>query len=184
MLRAAVESRSDLGIRAQAVMERGELVSDELIIALVRERIADPDCRSGFIFDGFPRTLVQAQSLISANIDIDLVLHISVSADEIVRRLSGRRIDPVSGRVYHLDNNPPPLNADGTPVGELIQRKDDDEETVRHRIETYQKQTRPLIDFYSIQAKDKALDYQEVAGTGSVKNVQDRLFDAVQRFLG
>lgn len=149
MLRAAVKAGTPLGLQAKAVMARGDLVSDDTIIALVNERILEKDCASGFLFDGFPRTLAQAQAMRSAGVDIDAVVEIDVDAEEIVRRMGGRRIHEPSGRVYHIDHNPPQVEGFDDETGEpLIQREDDAEATVRYRIGVYESQTAPLKSYY------------------------------------
>ena len=150
MLRAAVKSGSELGQQLKAVMDSGALVSDELIIKLVKERISEPDCASGFLFDGFPRTIPQAQALKDAGVEIDHVVEISVPDSEIVDRMSGRRSHPGSGRVYHIKYNPPKREGLDDETGEpLIQRDDDKEDTVRKRLTVYHDQTEPLVNFYS-----------------------------------
>ena len=149
MLRAAVKEGSELGKKVKSVMESGGLVTDEIIISLVKERIAQDDCVNGFLFDGFPRTIPQAESLIEAGVDIEHVLEIYVPDEEIVKRLSGRRVHPASGRVYHIEHNPPQQEGIDDETGEaLIQREDDKEATIRKRLEVYHQQTLPLVDFY------------------------------------
>lgn len=179
MLRAAVKAGSALGIEAKKVMDTGGLVSDDIIIGLVKERIAEPDCEKGFLFDGFPRTLPQAQALVDAGISIDYVVELDVEDEEVIERLSGRRVHPASGRVYHLKYNPPKEEGKDDVTGEpLVQRDDDKEETVRKRLEVYQSQTRPLVDFYrklSTQG-DNALRYVCIRGTGSMEAIRDRIF--------
>lgn len=150
MLRAAVKAESELGLQVKEVMASGGLVTDDIIIALVKERIAEPDCSNGFLFDGFPRTIPQAQAMVDAGIDIDIVIEIAVEDEDIVKRLSGRRVHPDSGRVYHVDNNPPKIAGQDDVTGEpLVQREDDREVTVRKRLAVYHEQTRPLVNFYS-----------------------------------
>ncbi|MEK9654562.1 MAG: adenylate kinase [Halieaceae bacterium] len=149
MLRAAVAAGTELGRQAKAIMDDGGLVSDDIIIALVKERLTEADCAQGCLFDGFPRTIVQAQAMIDEQIAIDHVLEIAVSDEEIIKRLSGRRVHPGSGRVYHIDHNPPVQAGRDDETGEaLVQRDDDLEETVRKRLGVYHEQTRPLVDFY------------------------------------
>ena len=150
MLRAAIKTGTPLGAQAKSYMDRGALVPDEIVIALVKERVKAPDCRQGFILDGFPRTIPQAEALRRAGIDIDFVVDIDVSDEEILRRMSGRRVHPASGRSYHVVFNPPSVAGKDDVTGEpLVQRDDDKEETVRKRIATYHAQTKPLVDYYS-----------------------------------
>lgn len=180
MLRAAVKAGTPLGLEAKKVMDSGGLVSDEIIIGLVKERIAEDDCSNGFLFDGFPRTIPQAQALVDAGINIDFVVELDVADEEIIERLSGRRVHPGSGRVYHVRYNPPSEEGKDDVTGEdLIQRDDDKEETVRKRLEVYQSQTRPLVGFYQEQAGaggDNGPTYVSIAGTGSVDDIRDRIF--------
>lgn len=150
MLRAAVKAGTELGKQVEQVMASGGLVTDEIIIALVKERISEDDCQNGFLFDGFPRTIPQAQALVDAEVDIDVVLEIDVDDEEIVKRMSGRRVHLDSGRVYHVDYNPPKEAGKDDVTGEdLVQREDDQEETVRKRLAVYHEQTKPLVDFYT-----------------------------------
>lgn len=169
MLRAAVAAGTELGKQAKAVMDTGGLVSDELIIGLVQDRLRQPDCANGCLFDGFPRTIPQAQSMVEAGIVVDHVIEIDVDDEEIVGRLSGRRVHPGSGRIYHVMHNPPKVEGIDDVTGEpLIQRDDDKEGTVRKRLEVYKQQTQPLVDFY------KALEgprYHRVMGVGSVEEI-------------
>jgi len=180
MLRAAVKAGTPLGLEAKKVMDAGGLVSDDIIIGLVKERIAQSDCVNGFLFDGFPRTIPQAQALVDAGIDIDHVVEIDVDDAEIIERLSGRRVHPGSGRVYHLKYNPPKQDGVDDVSGEpLVQRDDDREETVRKRLEVYQAQTRPLVDFYQALAStagDTGPRYTCVAGVGSMDEIKQRVF--------
>ncbi|MED5431011.1 MAG: adenylate kinase, partial [Pseudomonadota bacterium] len=156
MLRAAVKAGTPLGLEAKKVMDAGGLVSDDIILGLVKERIAEDDCANGFLFDGFPRTIPQAQALVEQGVDIDFVVEIDVDDEEIIERLSGRRVHPASGRVYHVKYNPPKEEGKDDETGEeLVQRDDDKEETVRKRLEVYQSQTRPLVDFYQDLAKEE-----------------------------
>ncbi|SPJ33699.1 adenylate kinase [Kushneria phyllosphaerae] len=183
MLRAAVKEGNELGLRVKEIMSAGQLVSDDLIIELVRERIAQPDCANGFLFDGFPRTIVQADALKEAGIDLDHVLEIHVADEEIINRLSGRRVHPGSGRVYHVDNHPP-LTADiDNETGEpLIQREDDREDTVRHRLDVYHDQTEPLIAYYQQwqeQAPEKAPAFHRIEGVGSVEEIRAQVVAAL-----
>ncbi len=172
MLRAAVKAESPLGLKVKEVMETGGLVSDDIIIGLVKERIAQPDCAKGFLFDGFPRTIVQAQALIDNDVDIDLVLEIDVDDEEIIKRMSGRRMHPASGRTYHVIYNPPKVDGKDDETGEdLIQRQDDSEETVRHRLSIYHSQTAPLTDFYKKQSEHGKCKFASVQGIGSVEDI-------------
>ena len=169
MLRAAVAEGSELGLQAKSIMDSGGLVSDELIINLVKARLQQPDCEAGCLFDGFPRTIPQAQAMVDANIAVDHVIEMAVDDEEIVRRLSGRRVHPASGRIYHVVHNPPVEDGKDYVTGEpLMQRDDDQEETVRKRLSVYQQQTRPLVDFY------RELDgprYHRIDGVGSVDDI-------------
>jgi adenylate kinase len=181
MLRAAVSAGSELGRRVQQVMESGALVSDEIIIDLVKSRIAQPDCANGFLFDGFPRTIVQAEALEQASIDLDAVVSISVPDEEIVKRMSGRRVHAGSGRVYHLVYNPP-LNAGVDDVtGEaLIQREDDREDVVRDRLRVYRDQTEPLVEYYRTRSLGGDVRYIEVDGTGNVMQIKKSVLSALR----
>ncbi|MCX4025483.1 adenylate kinase [Endozoicomonas sp. SM1973] len=178
MLRAAVKAESPLGLKVKAVMESGGLVSDDIIIDLVKERIAQPDCKNGFLFDGFPRTIPQAEALEQAGIKIDNVVEIAVDDEEIVKRLTGRRIHEASGRIYHLVYNPSKEpNKDDVTGEPLMQRDDDTEETVRHRLKVYHEQTAPLIDFYKSKADQPgAAKYGKIKGTGEVDEIREALF--------
>ncbi|MEM1112738.1 MAG: adenylate kinase [Pseudomonadota bacterium] len=181
MLRAAVKAGTELGLKAKEVMDSGGLVSDDIIIGLVKERIAEEDCARGFLFDGFPRTIPQAQAMVEAAVLIDAVLEIAVDDEEIVSRLSGRRVHPGSGRIYHVEHNPPAREGIDDETGEpLVQRDDDQEETVRKRLEVYYAQTCPLIDFYGDMSGDDAPSYYRVAGVGSVEEIRDKVFDALE----
>jgi adenylate kinase len=183
MLRAAVKAGAPLGIEAKKVMDAGGLVSDELIINLVKERIAQTDCADGFLFDGFPRTIPQADAMKAAGVMIDYVLEIDVPFEAIIERMSGRRSHPASGRTYHVKFNPPKIEGQDDVTGEpLIQREDDKEETVRKRLEVYSSQTRPLVDYYSKWAKsapDTAPKYRAISGMGGVDQITDRAFKAL-----
>lgn len=184
MLRAAVKEGSELGLKVKETMNSGGLVSDDLIIALVKERIAQPDCANGFLFDGFPRTLPQADAMKDAGIKLDHVVEIAVDDEEIVNRLSGRRVHPDSGRVYHVDYKPPQEEGKDDVTGEpLIQRDDDSEKTVRHRLSVYHDQTEPLIGYYQEwAAKDAeaAPAYHRIAGVGSVDEIRDQVLTALK----
>jgi adenylate kinase len=180
MLRAAVKAGTELGIQAKAVMDAGGLVSDDLIIGLVRERIAQPDCAKGFLFDGFPRTIPQAEALAAAQVAIDHVVEIAVDDEAIVGRMSGRRVHEASGRVYHVVNNPPKREGVDDVTGEpLIQRVDDAEATVRKRLQVYHDQTKPLVNFYSQIKGAGAPRYSRVEGVGSVEQIRDKIFAAL-----
>ena len=185
MLRAAVKAGTALGLQAKKVMDSGGLVSDALIINLVRERLALPDCAAGFLFDGFPRTLPQANAMKSAGVKLDYVLEIEVPFEAIVERMSGRRSHPGSGRSYHLRFNPPKTPGLDDITGEpLIQRADDLEDTVKKRLEVYSAQTLPLIDYYANWAKTGDTDaprYRAISGTGSVDEIKARAFEALAR---
>lgn len=184
MLRAAVKAGTPLGLQAKAVMESGALVSDDLIINLVKERIAQPDCANGFLFDGFPRTIPQAEAMKAANVKLDYVLEIDVPFDAIIERMSGRRSHPASGRTYHIKFNPPQVEGLDDVTGEpLVQRDDDREETVRKRLEVYSAQTRPLVDYYRQWAAADpvaAPKYRAISGMGTVEEVTARALAALQ----
>ena len=183
MLRAAVKAGTPLGIEAKKIMDSGGLVGDELIINLVKDRIAQPDCDQGFLFDGFPRTLPQADAMKAAGVKLDYVLEIDVPFEAIIERMSGRRSHPASGRTYHLKFNPPKTDGHDDLTGEpLIQRDDDKEETVRKRLEVYSAQTRPLVDYYSSWAEaapDAAPKYRAISGMGSVEDITARALKAL-----
>ena len=180
MLRAAIAADSPLGRQARAVMEAGELVSDDIVVGLVQERIAAPDCVGGFLFDGFPRTIPQAQAVLDGGIDIEYVVEIALGDEEVVRRIAGRRIHEPSGRVYHVDFNPPRVEGRDDETGEaLVQREDDREETVRERLAVYRRQTAPLVDFYGKLAARSALAYRSVDGMGGVTEIRDEVLAAL-----
>ena len=183
MLRAAVKAGTPLGVQAKSVMDSGALVSDDIIIGLVKERIAQPDCAQGFLFDGFPRTIVQADALKAAGVKLDYVLEIDVPFEAIVERMSGRRSHPASGRIYHVKFNPPKVADKDDETGEpLIQRDDDKEETVKKRLDVYSAQTRPLVDYYSSWAQQEpaeAPQYRAISGTGSVEEITARAMAAL-----
>ena len=169
MLRAAVAAGSPLGEQAKAIMESGGLVSDDIIVGLVKERIEEVDCIDGCLFDGFPRTIPQAQAMVDEQIGIDHVLEIAVSDEEIINRLSGRRVHPGSGRIYHVEYNPPKQAGVDDQTGEaLIQRDDDSEQTVRNRLGVYHDQTRPLVNFYR---ELEGGEYHQLDGVGAVKDI-------------
>jgi adenylate kinase len=184
MLRAAVTAGTPLGIAAKKVMDSGALVSDEIIIDLVKERLQQPDCAAGYLFDGFPRTIPQADAMKDAGVAIDVVLEIDVPENEIIERMSGRRVHMSSGRTYHLRFNPPAIEGKDDVTGEdLIQRDDDREDTVRRRLAVYHSQTRPLVDYYARWAESgdpRAPRYERIDGRGSVDEIRQRAFDALR----
>ena len=176
MLRAAVKAGTELGLKAKAVMDAGELVSDEIIIGLVKERIAADDCTGGFLFDGFPRTIPQAEAMVAAQVVIDDVVEIAVEDSDIIRRLSGRRVHPASGRIYHVQHNPPQREGLDDETGEaLVQREDDREDTIRNRLSVYHLQTSPLIEFYQSMTGENAPAYHRVEGVGSMDEIRDKV---------
>jgi adenylate kinase len=183
MLRAAVKAGTPLGLAAKKVMDSGALVSDDIIIGLVKERIAQPDCAKGFLFDGFPRTIPQAEAMKAAGVKLDYVLEIDVPFEAIIERMSGRRSHPASGRTYHVKFNPPKAEGKDDVTGEaLIQRDDDKEETVKKRLEVYAAQTRPLVDYYSGWAKadpQNAPKYRKIDGMGGVDDITARAMQAL-----
>ena len=180
MLRAAVKAETELGLKAKAVMDSGGLVSDDIIIGLVKERIKQDDCQHGFLFDGFPRTIPQAEAMVSAGVAIDHVVEIAVEDEAIVARLSGRRVHPGSGRVYHIEYNPPKQeNLDDETGEQLVQREDDHEDTVRKRLEVYHSQTAPLINFYQSMSGDAAPAYHRIEGVGSVEDIKEKVLKAL-----
>lgn len=183
MLRAAVKAGTPLGLAAKKVMDSGALVSDDIIIGLVQERLREPDCAKGYLFDGFPRTIPQADALKQANVRLDYVLEIAVDDQEIIARMSGRRVHPASGRTYHVQFNPPKVVGKDDVTGEpLIQRDDDKEETVRKRLQVYHAQTKPLVEYYSRWAASGAADapkYRQVRGVGSVGEITTRVLGAL-----
>ena len=183
MLRAAVAAGTELGIAAKKVMDSGALVSDEIIIGLVKERLAQADCAKGFLFDGFPRTIPQADAMKNAGVKIDCVLEIDVPFQSIVERMSGRRSHPASGRTYHVKFNPPRVEGRDDVTGEpLVQRDDDKEETVMKRLQVYAEQTRPLVDYYAGWSRDdpsNAPKYRAISGVGSVEDITGRALAAL-----
>ena len=188
MLRAAVKAGTELGVAAKKIMDAGGLVSDDIIIGLVKDRLTQPDCSKGYLFDGFPRTIPQAQAMKDAGVPIDYVLEIDVPFDAIIDRMGGRRVHPASGRTYHVKYNPPKLEGKDDVTGDaLIQRDDDKEETVCKRLQVYDDQTRPLVEYYSSWAtqansgdKVKAPAYRKVSGTGSVEDITISIFSALK----
>jgi len=184
MLRAAVKAGTPLGIEAKKVMDAGGLVSDDIIIGLVKDRLLDADCAKGYLFDGFPRTIPQADAMKQAGVAIDYVVEVDVPEEEIIERMSGRRVHLSSGRTYHTRFNPPKTdNVDDVTGEPLVQRDDDKEDTVRKRLAVYRDQTRPLIDYYSQWAdsgEPGAPQYRKIAGVGSVDDIKSKLFEAVK----
>jgi adenylate kinase len=184
MLRAAVKAGTPLGVAAKKVMDAGQLVSDDIIIGLVEERLKAPDCANGYLFDGFPRTIPQAEALKKAGVRIDYVLEIDVPDEEIVTRMSGRRVHPASGRTYHLKFNPPKAEGRDDATGEpLVQRDDDREETVKKRLDVYRAQTRPLVDYYGKWAASGAAQapkVRKIAGLGKVEEIGQRALNALR----
>lgn len=184
MLRAAIKAGTPLGIEAKKVMDAGSLVSDEIIVGLVRERLTQDDCRAGYLFDGFPRTLPQAEAMKSVGADVDFVLEIDVADAEIIKRMSGRRVHPASGRTYHLVFNPPKVAGKDDVTGdELVQRADDNEETVRRRLAVYHAQTLPLIDYYQKWAATgdaRAPKFRTVAGVGNIDEIRQAVVSALR----
>ena len=183
MLRAAVKAGTPLGVEARKVMDAGGLVSDEIILGLVKERIAQDDCANGFLFDGFPRTLAQAEALREQGVNIDAVVEIDVDDEEIIKRMSGRRVHPDSGRTYHVVFNPPKVEGKDDVTGEpLVQRDDDTEETVRKRLQVYHDQTEPLIGYYTRWSEEGgagAPRYIRIPGIGKVEEIRDAIFAAL-----
>ena len=184
MLRAAVKAGTAMGLAAKKVMDSGGLVGDDIIIGLVKERIAQPDCAKGFLFDGFPRTIPQADAMKQAGVKLDCVLEIDVPFDAIIERMSGRRVHVASGRTYHVRFNPPKVEGIDDATGEaLIQRDDDKEETVKKRLEVYSAQTRPLVNYYAAWSEKEpslAPRYRAISGQGSVEEITERAFKALQ----
>ncbi len=181
MLRAAVKAESPLGLKVKNVMATGGLVSDDIIIDLIKERILADDCANGFLFDGFPRTIPQAEALREAGVEIDHVIEIAVEDEEIVSRIAGRRMHPATGRTYHIEHNPPKVAGKDDETGEdLIQREDDKEETVRHRLSVYHSQTKPLVAFYqNLAAVNGTPKYSAIAGVGSVEQITAKVMAAL-----
>jgi len=177
MLRAAVKAGTPLGVAAKKVMDAGQLVSDDIIIGLVKERLKQPDCKPGYLFDGFPRTIPQAEAMQKEQVALDYVLEIDVPDEEIITRMSGRRVHPASGRTYHVKFNPPKAEGKDDATGEpLMQRDDDKEATVRNRLDVYRKQTRPLVDFYR---KVSGVRYRKISGLGKVDEITQRALAAL-----
>ena len=180
MLRAAVKAKTPLGIEAKKVMDEGGLVSDDIIIGLVKERIKEADCQNGFLFDGFPRTIPQAQALVDNKVEIDYVVEIDVADSEIITRMSGRRVHESSGRTYHIEYNPPKVEGKDDVTGDdLVQRADDTEETVNRRLGVYHSQTKPLVAFYQ-DLSGSAVQYLKIEGVGAVTDIRDAVFAALE----
>jgi len=184
MLRAAVKAGMPLGIEAKKIMDSGGLVSDDIIIGLVKDRLTHDDCANGYLFDGFPRTLPQADALKKASVKLDFVVEIDVPEEDIILRMSGRRVHLASGRSYHIAFNPPKVAEQDDLTGEpLVQRDDDKESTVRHRLNVYKEQTRPLVDYYanwSETGDQQAPQYRKVLGIGSVDSIKEKIFNALK----
>lgn len=184
MLRAAVKAGTPLGIEAKKIMDSGGLVSDEIIIGLVKDRLTHDDCVNGYLFDGFPRTIPQADALKNAGVKLDFVIEIDVPEEDIISRMSGRRVHLASGRSYHVLFNPPKVAEHDDLTGEpLVQRDDDKESTVRHRLNVYKEQTRPLVDYYakwSETGDQRAPQYRKVQGIGSVEAIKEKIFNALK----
>ncbi len=183
MLRAAIKAETSLGLKVKSIIDSGELVSDDIMMALVKERIAEPDCANGFLLDGFPRTIPQAQALVAHGINIEHVVEIDVPDEEIIRRISGRRIHPASGRIYHIVYNPPKVSdTDDVTMEPLVQRKDDKEITVRKRLEVYHQQTKPLTEFYQhIEETSHLIRYHKISGVGSVELISESVLTAIRQ---
>ena len=180
MLRAAVRAVTELGIAAKKIIDEGGLVSDEIILGLIKDRITQADCAKGFLLDGFPRTIAQAEGLIAMGIEIDHVIEIAVADEEIIKRMGGRRVHSESGRTYHIEFNPPKVSGIDDVTGEaLIQRDDDKEVTVRKRLDVYHEQTKPLVDFYGAAAKQGKVIFSTVAGVGSVTDITAKVLSAL-----
>ena len=179
MLRAHVKAGTELGVAAKKIMDEGGLVSDDIIMGMVKERITEDDCQNGYLFDGFPRTIPQAEALKAAGVEVDAVVEIDVPDEEIIKRMSGRRVHLASGRTYHVVFNPPKVEGKDDETGEdLIQRDDDQEETVKARLNIYHDQTEPLIAFYTAEV-DNGLNYVKVDGVGSVDSIRDQIFSGL-----
>lgn len=181
MLRAHVKSGSELGVAAKKIMDQGGLISDDIIMGMVKERIKEDDCKNGFLFDGFPRTIPQAEALLEADVQVDAVVEIDVPDEEIIKRMSGRRVHLASGRTYHVTFNPPKDEGKDDVTGEpLIQRDDDQEDTVKERLKIYHDQTEPLIAFYSATSgKPGEAVHHKIAGVGGVDDIRDSIFGAL-----
>ncbi|MDK4696394.1 adenylate kinase [Kingella negevensis] len=182
MLRAAIKAGTPLGLEAKKIIDEGGLVRDDIIIGMVKERIAQADCANGFLFDGFPRTLAQAKAMVEAGVNLDAVVEIDVPDEVIVERMSGRRVHLASGRTYHLKHNPPKVEGKDDETGEdLVQRDDDKEETVKKRLDVYHEQTEVLVDFYSKLTGDNAPRYIKVNGTQAVETVKEQVIAQLKK---
>ncbi|HSW69744.1 MAG TPA: adenylate kinase [Gammaproteobacteria bacterium] len=185
MLRAAIHAGTSLGRQVKQIMDEGKLVSDDIMIALVKTRVQEPDCVNGFLLDGFPRTIPQAEALHENHVHLDYVIEIKVPDEELIKRLSGRRVHPDSGRVYHLEHNPPKIKGKDDVTGEpLVQRPDDHEDTIRKRLAVYHQQTEPLVNYYINQAKiesDHSPVHISIDGRGTVEEVKQRIFAALSK---
>ena len=180
MLRAHVKAGTELGVAAKKIMDAGGLVSDDIIMGMVKERIAQDDCKNGYLFDGFPRTIPQAEALKAAGVKLDAVVEVDVADEEIIKRMSGRRVHLSSGRTYHVVFNPPKVAGKDDVTGEdLIQRDDDKEETVRERLKVYHDQTEPLVAFYQKEAAASGVKYVKINGIGKVDQIRDQIFAAL-----
>lgn len=180
MLRAAVKAGTPLGLEAKKIMDAGGLVSDEIILGLVDERLKEADCAKGYLLDGFPRTIPQAEGMKARGVNVEHVVEIDVDDGEIIKRMSGRRVHPGSGRTYHVVFNPPKVEGKDNETGEdLIQREDDQEATVKKRLDIYHEQTEPLVSFYSNEAASSDLQYHKIAGVGGVEDIRDKIFSAL-----
>ncbi len=180
MLRAAVRAGTEMGLAAKKIMDDGGLISDDIILGLIKDRIKESDCTKGFLLDGFPRTIAQAEGLIEMGVEIDAVIEIAVEDDQIIQRMGGRRVHMESGRSYHIEFNPPKTSGKDDVTGEdLIQRADDTEETVKKRLSVYHEQTMPLVTFYSDLAKQDKLKFSSVEGVGTVSDITDKVFAAL-----
>ncbi len=185
MLRAAISAGTSLGRQVKQIMDEGQLVSDDIMIALVKARVLEPDCINGFLLDGFPRTIPQAEALHENQVHLDYIVEIKVPDAELIKRLSGRRVHPGSGRVYHVEHNPPKINGLDDITGEpLVQRPDDQEDTIRKRLAVYHQQTEPLVNYYIHQAKeepDHSPIHIRIDGEGTVEEVRQRIFTALSK---
>lgn len=181
MLRAAIKAKTELGLKVKAVMDSGALVSDDIVVALVKDRVQQDDCTRGFLFDGFPRTIAQAQALADSAVAIDHVIEIVVADEDIIQRLSGRRVHPQSGRIYHVVYSPPKQDGLDDETGEaLVLREDDKEDTIRNRLRVYHEQTSPLVEFYKNQSGPAAPRYHRVAGSGTVEDIRASILQALE----
>ncbi len=181
MLRAAVRAGTELGIAAKKIMDEGGLVSDEIILGLIKDRITQKDCTQGFLLDGFPRTIAQAEGLVDMGVEIDHVLEIAVADEDIIQRMSGRRVHLESGRSYHIEYNPPKVAGKDDVTGEnLVQRDDDKDATVKKRLDVYHQQTKPLVDFYTAMAAQGKLKFSTIEGVGAVTDITKKVFAALQ----